>query len=199
MGAISNLDRFFTRMYMYWRSGGLGVLVTERVTSVLRLAFIILFSGFLLLFVDWSQLKVRAQTIDTRRRRRRSSSATARNLDPAPQNPCLRQGSCDISFMIHASPWKFHSGAYLTAATVYLVIFSAIWVWQAAHAVLDIVGALEVHEVVANRCVWGWDARNRVTLPCFRSNNEGGVLLLVARSASRVLCHAGWASRSGRW
>ena len=58
-GAISNLDRFFSRMYMYWSSGGLKNLITERLTAVLRLFFIIFFSGFLLLCVDWAQFQVR--------------------------------------------------------------------------------------------------------------------------------------------
>lgn len=80
----------------------------------------------------------------------RSSVAIPRLL-PRTQDPCLRAGECDISFLIRSDVWNFHSGAFLVACGMYLLLFAVVWVWQLAHAVFDVLGAIEVHDVIANR------------------------------------------------
>ncbi|XP_002982911.2 autophagy-related protein 9 [Selaginella moellendorffii] len=55
--AVSDLDRFFVRLYEYHREQGFWCIVTQWVLELLCLAFTILFSGFFLLFVNWHGLR----------------------------------------------------------------------------------------------------------------------------------------------
>lgn len=52
-GPVANLDAFFSRVYNYYIEEGFWCIVLTRVASLLTLAFTILFSSFLLLFVNW--------------------------------------------------------------------------------------------------------------------------------------------------
>ncbi|KAJ8899506.1 hypothetical protein K2173_018480 [Erythroxylum novogranatense] len=54
---ISNLDLFFERLYNYYCEKGLWCILIKWVVELLSVAFIICFSGFLLLYVDWNGLR----------------------------------------------------------------------------------------------------------------------------------------------
>ncbi|CAN0020353.1 unnamed protein product [Ascophyllum nodosum] len=55
-GAVENLDVFFTNMYKYYHSRGLRNIASRGVAHLLILAFTVLFSTFLLSFMDWKAL-----------------------------------------------------------------------------------------------------------------------------------------------
>jgi hypothetical protein len=54
---IQNLDQWFTSLYTYFKEKGFACIVTSRVVNLLTLGFTIFFSGFLLLYVDWTYLR----------------------------------------------------------------------------------------------------------------------------------------------
>ncbi|GAB4830516.1 autophagy protein atg9 [Ancistrocladus abbreviatus] len=54
---ISDLDLFFERIYSYYCEKGLWCIIVKWIVELLGLAFIICFSGFFLLFVDWNGLR----------------------------------------------------------------------------------------------------------------------------------------------
>ncbi|CAH9102780.1 unnamed protein product [Cuscuta epithymum] len=54
---ISDLDLFFERLYCYYCEKGLWCIIIKWVFELFGLAFTICFSGFFLLFVDWSGLR----------------------------------------------------------------------------------------------------------------------------------------------
>ncbi|KAK3010815.1 hypothetical protein RJ639_011499 [Escallonia herrerae] len=54
---IADLDLFFERLYSYYREKGLWCIITKWIVELLSLAFIICFSGFFLLYVDWHGLR----------------------------------------------------------------------------------------------------------------------------------------------
>lgn len=51
---VDNLDTFFCDMYAYYIHGGFRGLVLTRLSNLLSLAFTIVFSSWLLLFINWS-------------------------------------------------------------------------------------------------------------------------------------------------
>ncbi len=51
-----NLDSLFIMMYQYYVFKGLGVVIISQLCAVCNLTFIVVFSSFLLGFVDWAQL-----------------------------------------------------------------------------------------------------------------------------------------------
>ncbi|CAA7038394.1 unnamed protein product [Microthlaspi erraticum] len=54
---IADLDLFFERLYSYYRDKGLWCIIVKWAVELLSLGFIICFSGFFLLYVDWHGLK----------------------------------------------------------------------------------------------------------------------------------------------
>lgn len=54
---ISDLDLFFERLYSYYCEKGLWCIITKWIVELLSLGFTICFSGFFLLFVDWTGLR----------------------------------------------------------------------------------------------------------------------------------------------
>ncbi|KAJ4822103.1 autophagy protein atg9 [Turnera subulata] len=55
--AIPDLDLFFERLYNYYCEKGLWCIIIKWVVELLSLGFTICFSGFFLLYVDWSGLR----------------------------------------------------------------------------------------------------------------------------------------------
>ena len=53
---ITNLDNFFLRLYVYFTDKGFVCSLVSRVLNLATLLFTIIFSGFLLLYVDWDAL-----------------------------------------------------------------------------------------------------------------------------------------------
>ncbi|ESQ51711.1 hypothetical protein EUTSA_v10016226mg [Eutrema salsugineum] len=54
---IADLDLFFERLYSYYRDKGLWCIIVKWAVELLSLGFIICFSGFFLLYVDWHGLQ----------------------------------------------------------------------------------------------------------------------------------------------
>ncbi|KAF6170341.1 hypothetical protein GIB67_043031 [Kingdonia uniflora] len=54
---IADLDLFFERLYNYYCEKGLWCIVVKWIFELLSLGFVICFSGFFLLFVDWNGLR----------------------------------------------------------------------------------------------------------------------------------------------
>ncbi|CAM9271814.1 unnamed protein product [Choristocarpus tenellus] len=55
-GAVQNLDTFFSNMYKYYHSRGIPSIVSRGIANLVILAFTVLFSTFLLSFMDWGAL-----------------------------------------------------------------------------------------------------------------------------------------------
>ena len=53
LGPISDLDRFFERLYNYYCEKGLWCIVTQWIVEISCLGFTIGVSSFILLFLDW--------------------------------------------------------------------------------------------------------------------------------------------------
>ena len=111
---VKNLDQFFQRMYQYYISKGVGAIILSQLCSVCSLGFTIVFSAFLLGFVDWNGL-----------------------LD------CHDEDSCnEVDIFInpfHKTPTRMGYFIFL-----YFVLFSAFWVWQCITAVNVVSDALEM-------------------------------------------------------
>ncbi|KAL3510247.1 hypothetical protein ACH5RR_029648 [Cinchona calisaya] len=54
---IADLDLFFERLYNYYCEKGIWCIIMKWIVELLSLAFIICFSGFFLLYVDWNGLR----------------------------------------------------------------------------------------------------------------------------------------------
>ncbi|XP_045816019.1 autophagy-related protein 9-like [Trifolium pratense] len=54
---IADLDLFFERLYIYYCEKGLWCIIVKWIVELLSLGFIICFSAFFLLFVDWNGLR----------------------------------------------------------------------------------------------------------------------------------------------
>ncbi|KAK2455338.1 autophagy-related protein [Trifolium repens] len=55
--SIADLDLFFERLYIYYCEKGLWCIIIKWIVELLSLGFIICFSAFFLLFVDWNGLR----------------------------------------------------------------------------------------------------------------------------------------------
>lgn len=53
---VTDLDHFFSRLYHYYCNKGFWCIVTQWAVELLTLGFTIVFSGFLILFVNWPWL-----------------------------------------------------------------------------------------------------------------------------------------------
>ena len=58
MSDLGPLDPFLASLYLYWEEGGLFPFLTRRVVANVRLLFVISFTAFLLLAVNWDRLQV---------------------------------------------------------------------------------------------------------------------------------------------
>lgn len=55
-GAVSNLDLFFQRLYLYYRERGFACILAKELTNVVTRVFVVFFSSFLLAHIDWEKL-----------------------------------------------------------------------------------------------------------------------------------------------
>ncbi|KAI3424722.1 hypothetical protein D9Q98_008111 [Chlorella vulgaris] len=114
---IPNLDQFFTRIYRYWEEKGFVVMLTSRVLNLLALAFSVVMSALLLLYVDWGAL----------------------------QAECLRRDTCDIwEAAIRKHPLEGGLTLWTGLAVAYLLLFSAYWLAALAHLVYEVRELAEV-------------------------------------------------------
>ncbi|CAN8247598.1 unnamed protein product [Cochlearia groenlandica] len=105
---IADLDLFFERLYSYYRDKGLWCIIVKWGVELLSLGFIICFSGFFLLYVDWNGLRNAKCGMD----------AVESGTKP-----------CDlVKEAIHLHPL---SPFTLTTAIIvgYLVLFSVYWIF----------------------------------------------------------------------
>ena len=100
---IPDLDVFFTQVYTYFKERGLACMITQRLVNLTNLAFTIVFSTFLFLFVDWSSLATCAES----------------------------EGGC-TNFSSYVD-WTLESGegfSFWTGVVVfYFVTFCIFWIW----------------------------------------------------------------------
>lgn len=102
-------------------------ILTSRLLNLAALGFTILFSGSLLLWVNWPAL--------------RSSCLLAHDTK-----------SCDIlSVALYAHPFQEKPPGLVLLSSVYLMIFSVYWVWTAAHFVGEVRELLEMKHFVNNK------------------------------------------------
>eukprot|EP00735_Rhodelphis_limneticus_P008705 TRINITY_DN2204_c0_g1::TRINITY_DN2204_c0_g1_i1::g.6795::m.6795 TRINITY_DN2204_c0_g1::TRINITY_DN2204_c0_g1_i1::g.6795 ORF type:complete len:643 (-),score=90.70,sp/Q8RUS5/ATG9_ARATH/39.49/7e-154,APG9/PF04109.11/8.2e-128,DUF4231/PF14015.1/1.3e+04,DUF4231/PF14015.1/0.033 TRINITY_DN2204_c0_g1_i1:613-2541(-) len=115
--AISNLDLFFERLYNYYLEKGFICIVIKRILNLMTLAFTILFSAFLLLFVDWKELLHR----------------------------CRIENECDNITAVdwHALDELTN---YEALVLVYLILFSLYWIWNVYRLLMDIRDNYEVKQ-----------------------------------------------------
>lgn len=50
---VKNLDKFFTDMYLYYVNKGLPAIILRQICGMVTLGFTIIFSVFLIGFIDW--------------------------------------------------------------------------------------------------------------------------------------------------
>ena len=131
---IDNLDAWFTSLYDYYHDKGFYCIVTSRVVNLLTLGFTIVFSAWLLLFVDWRYLSTECAE-DARGR----ASAGA-------------EGTCDVlRDATFASPLSHRSTLANVVVVTYLLIFSLYWTWSLARLATDLRPLLEMRSFCNNK------------------------------------------------
>eukprot|EP00249_Psilotum_nudum_P013031 c24114_g1_i1 orf=437-3007(-) len=105
---IADLDHFFERLYTYHCEKGLWCIVTQWIVELLSLGFIICFSGFFLLFVDWHGLQSAKCGIDALEEGTKPCDLVKEALNRQP-----------------LKPFTFFKAIVVT----YLAIFSLYWIF----------------------------------------------------------------------
>jgi len=125
--AVSNLDEFFTRLYNYYREGGLVTLLLGRLSSLVVLAFTVVFSTFLFILVDWHAL---------------FSCSDAEDAAPCKE----------LSRYIDADVLRFENVTTFQAiVVVYFSLFSLYWVMTALAFIPAVFGAWRMHVFYRDR------------------------------------------------
>lgn len=112
----------------YWHDKGLTTILIGRLLNLTALAFTIIFSGFLLLAVNWQAL----------------------------HDDCLLphepHKSCDLLAVgIHKHPWEAHSRGLVGLVGLYLGLCCMYWVWSAVQLVCEMRDVLDVKHFVNNK------------------------------------------------
>lgn len=90
----------------YYEEKGFAVILTSRVLNLLALGFSICFSTFLMLFVDWGAFK----------------------------EPCLAQGTCDISQVLQAElPIMLCCWPHTEVHKEQTFLIELCWHWRSCH------------------------------------------------------------------
>ncbi|CAM6017248.1 unnamed protein product [Sphagnum balticum] len=129
-GAITDLDRFFERVYQYYCDKGFWCIVTQWLVELLTLGFTISFSGFLLLFVNWPGLLNAKCGIDA------IDEGNTHNCDLAKEalhkHPLI--------------PFTFLKGIIC----IYLILFSMYWIFCFVRFFTQLRETLEVRDFCHN-------------------------------------------------
>eukprot|EP01006_Ploeotia_vitrea_P037044 TRINITY_DN66083_c9_g5_i1.p1 TRINITY_DN66083_c9_g5~~TRINITY_DN66083_c9_g5_i1.p1 ORF type:complete len:906 (+),score=442.87 TRINITY_DN66083_c9_g5_i1:42-2759(+) len=112
--AVNNLDAFFTHVYQYFVENGFWPMIVSRLTNLLSLLFTILFSTFLLIYVDWSRLL-----------------------------RCADEENCVDAVGIHHDVLKDPSFGQVLVL-MYFAVFSVYWVWNVLSFVYSIRAAMQM-------------------------------------------------------
>jgi autophagy-related protein 9 len=114
--ATKNLDKFFTSMYQYYVSKGIGVVALSQFCAVTSLGFTIGFSVFLFAFVNWNALL-----------------------------QCHDEQTCqDINIALVTNPFDQTPTMFLFFIFMYTIVFSGLLVYMCFSAVNEISDALEM-------------------------------------------------------
>jgi autophagy-related protein 9 len=130
-GAITDLDRFFERVYQYYCDKGFWCIVTQWLVELLTLGFTISFSGFLLLFVNWPGLLNAKCGIDA------IDEGNTHNCDLAKE--ALHKHPL--------TPFTFLKGIIC----IYLILFSMYWIFCFVRFFTQLQETLEVGGFCHNR------------------------------------------------
>jgi autophagy-related protein 9 len=128
--SIADLDLFFERLYIYYCEKGLWCIIIKWIVELLSLGFIICFSAFFLLFVDWNGLRNAKCGMD----------AVESGMKP-----------CDLAKeALHQHPL---TPLTLTKAIIvgYLGIFSIYWIFCFLRFFAQLKYTLEIREFYYNR------------------------------------------------
>ncbi|CAM9846126.1 unnamed protein product, partial [Scytosiphon promiscuus] len=121
-GAVENLDAFFANMYSYYHRGGLLSIVSSGVAHLLILAFTVLFSTFLLSFVDWKAL-----------------------LSCRDEDTCHPLSQYVTTRALH-KPNLFH-----VLVWIYMVLFLVYWAWSLLSFWNSLRDATDMHHLYTTR------------------------------------------------
>jgi len=110
-GVGEDLDGKFARLYAYFNAKGYRCALTSRVVNLCTLGFTIWLSGLLLLYVDYDYLR----------------------------NQCASEAEqCDIlRDAVFSEPYQYGGFVRNAVVTMYLLLFSAYWVWSATRLAHD--------------------------------------------------------------
>lgn len=115
--AVANLDQFFQRIYSYYVEKGFAVILVSRVLNLLALGFTVVFSGFLLLCVNWRALHAE----------------------------CIVADTCDISEVaINYEPLAEGFTIWVTLCSIYLAIFVLYWLYCLVYYVSEVRAAVDI-------------------------------------------------------
>lgn len=108
---INNLDHFFKELYSYYSSKGIAAIILSEVCGVISLGFTVVFSVFLIAFIDWTALA-----------------------------HCKDEHSCSADQnIIGHNPFRETPGLWNIMISLYFLIFGGMWCWKcwsAYHTVL---------------------------------------------------------------
>ena len=127
------------RLYNYWAERGLTCTVLSRVLNLLTLAFTAVFSGFLLLYVNWNALTTQCRS---------------------------HARECDIAQVgIRAHPLANVSSVRAVCVITYLVVLGFAFLWLAISFVAEISALLEMRQLCAIKLGLGDDDLRYVPWP----------------------------------
>mmetsp|Transcript_14643 Transcript_14643/g.17101 ORF Transcript_14643/g.17101 Transcript_14643/m.17101 type:complete len:734 (-) Transcript_14643:1005-3206(-) len=113
---VSNLDEFFVRLYVYYRGGGFSCIVADKITWMITLGFTIIFSTFLLGFLNWEHIL-----------------------------ECHDESSCK-DFEYYVVSYNAHSKAFTLFIVLYFVILSVYWLWALASLIPNLKQNWEIRQ-----------------------------------------------------
>ncbi|ERN08077.1 autophagy-related protein 9 isoform X1 [Amborella trichopoda] len=126
---VTDLDLFYSRVYSYYCEKGLWCIVTKWIVEILSLGFMICFSGFFLLFVDWHNLRNAKCGVDA-----------------------IESGSkpCDlVKEVVHSKPFMPFT-LFKGIVAVYLGLFSIYWAFCFLRFFAQLKGTIAVRNFYNN-------------------------------------------------
>mmetsp|Transcript_9901 Transcript_9901/g.16301 ORF Transcript_9901/g.16301 Transcript_9901/m.16301 type:complete len:1086 (-) Transcript_9901:92-3349(-) len=114
--SVKEADKFFHRMYSYYVAKGIGAILLSEFCSIVSLGFTIIFSVFLLGFVNWQTL-----------------------LD------CHDEESChEGNQHLIRNPFHQPSSMYSFFLMVYGILLAAVWIWKCMKSVETVCDSLDM-------------------------------------------------------
>ena len=136
----------------------------SRVLNLATLLFTIIFSGFLLLYVDWNALTEQVRTSAAARHRcARATCCVASYVPLVPPARALltrrlrvqcrgHARDCDVAAVgVRSRPLAAVSGVRASAVLLYLIVFATAWLWTAVRFVAEVPALLELRAFCATK------------------------------------------------